>query len=1199
MTKRMLSLLLALVMTLSLCVPALAADEFEAETVTEVVEQAPEAPVEPEAPEAEVVEEPAAEEEAVEAPEVAAALVVEEEEEDLPLLVKLGVVTKEAHWALYQAVEAAEELLPDVQDGTLRMIDFDFGDEDLTKLFEEYVKDPVKNDPFLKAAGDFETVLETAQEYLEGVDGVEVDLTVNTSNVEKAAAALEEYLTGKHALVDDIYNEDGDEMDHLNIDGLKDLIEEHWHAAYDAAVTTYGVKPDLEDEISDTLNVATDSVWTKSYQATYLDELQRAIDSYYDVATAFEVSYADYKEVAMLALDALAQEEEASKPNEQDLATVTAKLNSIPTEEVYNARDYVLDIPWATLTGNAGPNNYRYALSNQLADKTNSTKDFKPEVTLYNVNEAMRHLNNALVEVGNPTIQLDEDSVKKNGQAYFVTVDITVTNFADSKDVVEHEKDKSVPKKDGENYPAIDGHEYGVAWHVQRANKSSNLWYAGDDANGGEYVKNQKPADEANSIFELIGDFSTKKWTADGSKWKITIPITATSEKASPALNQIDDFRDGDTVCIHFYEKKATTNEGEEWVEVGYKDFVVHDPGTATPTYTFPDLKEDSAQYVVAAHELNKISNFNITAPSKDTKLIGKVHDTLISGSSTTPYFFVDVKEAWDYDTVTKNAYAVWLAVVNENEDTVGEADAQDGGIAVHAGTSGGKHIPVTNDAALKAGKYKVEVRYCPKADYKKGMKAGYKVYDSEEFEIKPMITAWKSSVNAARIIINFAAKLVETDYETNADGKAYLKGSTEEARLAGAFDTIETAISNVKALISDRTAGNTVANHKKVIDGVNGSTTIYGVGDILELCSYIEQKLADTKALADAFAEAEKMVGRVEDTQDEGTPVYTFNTYGKLKETMHDAKTALDACKLSKVAYLQHEIDALTAELKADMAALVEIDEIDKTELEAAVKAAGEYKEADYTAASWKILKDALATANKVLAKANPTQPELTNAAKNLNAAIAGLVKTDAAQKADAKAALEEAIKDAETLKEADYTAETWKVFKAALDAAKAITDTNTKGDMEAATKALADAKAALKAATTTPVTPEIPAAPASGTGWVHASDGTWYYYKDKVLQKSKWIYGKGGLWYYVDADAKMLTGFHKIGDAWFMLQTGTEGGVQGKLLSGWINDPAIPGKDAYARTDRNSGHFGEITWTAANGDFVNGHFTKGDPAA
>ena len=74
-------------------------------------------------------------------------------------------------------------------------------------------------------------------------------------------------------------------------------------------------------------------------------------------------------------------------------------------------------------------------------------------------------------------------------------------------------------------------------------------------------------------------------------------------------------------------------------------------------------------------------------------------------------------------------------------------------------------------------------------------------------------------------------------------------------------------------------------------------------------------------------------------------------------------------------------------------------------------------------------------------------------------------------------------------------------------------------------------------------------------------ATDGTWYYYKDKVLQSSKWIYGKGGLWYYVGADAKMVTGFHKIGDAWFMLQTGTEGGVQGKLLSGWINDPAIPG--------------------------------------
>ena len=87
MTKRMLSLLLALVMTLSLCVPALAADEFEAETVTEVEEQAPEAPVEPEAPEAEVVEEP------VEEPETAA--VIEEPIEDEPAVIAVNPVDDE------------------------------------------------------------------------------------------------------------------------------------------------------------------------------------------------------------------------------------------------------------------------------------------------------------------------------------------------------------------------------------------------------------------------------------------------------------------------------------------------------------------------------------------------------------------------------------------------------------------------------------------------------------------------------------------------------------------------------------------------------------------------------------------------------------------------------------------------------------------------------------------------------------------------------------------------------------------------------------------------------------------------------------------------------------------------------------------------------------------------------------------------
>ena len=203
-------------------------------------------------------------------------------------------------------------------------------------------------------------------------------------------------------------------------------------------------------------------------------------------------------------------------------------------------------------------------------------------------------------------------------------------------------------------------------------------------------------------------------------------------------------------------------------------------------------------------------------------------------------------------------------------------------------------------------------------------------------------------------------------------------------------------------------------------------------------------------------------------------------------------------------------------------------------------------------------------------------------------------------------KAALQTAVDAAEKLQEEDYTADSWKAadLATAIQSAKDVLakTSPTEADITAAAKALEDAQAKLVKKGDTPVQPEIPAAPANGTGWSHASDGTWYYYKNKELQKSAWIYGKGGLWYYVDKDGKMLEGFQKIDGVWYFLQNDDTNGTRGTIVTskdGWIYNAAIPGGCAYARNVRNTGHFGEITWTQAGGDFVNGHFVKGDPAA
>ncbi len=1183
MTKRVLSLLLTLVMVLSLCVPALAADEFEAEAPAEVVEEAPAAPVEPEAPEAEeVAEEPVAEE-PVEEPEVAAAIAVEEEEEDLPLLVKLGIVTKEAHWNLYQAVEDAEDLLPGVQAGTLRAASFDLGGRTLSSILEKYISDPVANDPFVNATGDkaakkdFENVLKTAQEYLTGIDGTTTTLTVNTANVQAIADELNAFLPGgANELVDDIYNADGTSKTNLTVAGLGKLITDHWNESY---ATKHG----MDTALSSTLDVAsgtkTAETWQKAYQPEYLAALQDAIDAYYELDGQYDVSYADYVAAVKLALTALTQEKKASKPDDDDLANVTAALGRVPSEVVYKSNNYVLDIDWAELTGSdgtSGKQNFKYALEDLLADKTNMTKKFKSTTTLWDVNDAIEHLDNALVPVGAPTIKFVDGSVTQTNDTRFVNVDFSVTNFDDSK-----------ATKTGVN-EKVDGHTYGIAWHVDRADGTSNNWFAKDDGDGGEYVEGVVPTD-ANVIQKLVGSdgLVTAGWTtgSDATKWYAeNCKITNTG--VTGKTNDGDAFKQDDVVCIHVYEQNANG----AWVEIkdARVDFKINNPGTATKTVSWPTLT--AAKYnkgdTLSVGQFKATTNSLIKGAKGTLYGIGQLGGSYAAAATIT----LTVSGTAIDTTAMHDNYKVWWEIFNSNGDTIYKGSELTN---VAIGTSTITLDTNDHDALLKAGTYTVALRSQDKTTKE------IKTQKSTTFVIEPLSKWGNTTENGeyadnVKAIIAAAEKLIDSDYTVSVGKGADLDGATPEAQVAGAFELMKTDIATVKALLSDKTVGNTKSNHMKIVD--QARNYVYGLGDALKLLGELELKVAKTTEMAEQLAAAEKLVGKTSKTEDEGTGTYTFNTYGKLKDDMKTAESMLSAA--NKQYLLQSKVDAMVATLKADIAALTPMAEIDKTGLEASIKAAEALKEADYTAATWAAVKAALAEAKEVLAKANPTQAELTNAAEKLNKAVEALVKTD---KAKAQEKLDAAVEKAEALNAADYTAESMKAVTDAVAKAEALADTATAAEIEAAAKAIEDAIAKLEKAPSTPVQPEIPAAPASGTGWVHASDGTWYYYKDKALQTSKWIYGKGGLWYYVDADGAMLTGFHKIGNAWFMLQTGTEGGTQGKLVTsknGWINDPAIPG-DAYARTDRNSGHFGEITWTAAYGDFVNGHFTKGDPAA
>ena len=155
-----------------------------------------------------------------------------------------------------------------------------------------------------------------------------------------------------------------------------------------------------------------------------------------------------------------------------------------------------------------------------------------------------------------------------------------------------------------------------------------------------------------------------------------------------------------------------------------------------------------------------------------------------------------------------------------------------------------------------------------------------------------------------------------------------------------------------------------------------------------------------------------------------------------------------------------QAAVDAAKKALEDAHTALVKVEQINKEALKAAIDAA---KAADanlYTTDSYKAMKTVLSDAEKVL-KDSKDQTEIDAAAKALNDAVTAHVQRG---NTDALKALIEEYKD---LKEADYTADSWKEYADALKAAKAIVEDNSNSDqaaVDAALNALRDARVALK---------------------------------------------------------------------------------------------------------------------------------------
>ena len=263
-----------------------------------------------------------------------------------------------------------------------------------------------------------------------------------------------------------------------------------------------------------------------------------------------------------------------------------------------------------------------------------------------------------------------------------------------------------------------------------------------------------------------------------------------------------------------------------------------------------------------------------------------------------------------------------------------------------------------------------------------------------------------------------------------------------ERLTVLAAVDTSNTTTDSVaafKALVKE--GYDLVASGAKTQDEVDA---------MLKKLEGAENKLVDTKALKKAIADAEKKVA-------ESTKTSAAATLAKIEEAKALLKNGTTETMNQMIKALEDAMKTLVArgdvkELKAL------IDTYEKEEL----------KEADYTTSTWSAYETALNAANAIVKdNSDSDQTQVDAAKKALEDAHKALEKRG---NTDALKALVEKYKD---LKEADYTHDTWVVFKEAFDAAKAIVADNsdsTQAQVDAAKEALENAYNALKEAPENP---------------------------------------------------------------------------------------------------------------------------------
>ena len=345
-----------------------------------------------------------------------------------------------------------------------------------------------------------------------------------------------------------------------------------------------------------------------------------------------------------------------------------------------------------------------------------------------------------------------------------------------------------------------------------------------------------------------------------------------------------------------------------------------------------------------------------------------------------------------------------------------------------------------------------------------KELKALIDTYEKEELKEADYTTstwsAYETALNTANAIVKDNSDSDQTQVDA---AKKALEDAHKALEKRGDTDALKALVEKYKDLKEADYTHDTWVVFKEAFDAAkaivadNSDSTqaqVDAAKEALEnaynaLKEAPENPKLDTSRLEKAIADAKAVVKES----------YTTDSYNAMKAVLDEAEDLL-----KEEAQDQDTIDAKTEALNAAIEALVKRGDV--KELSELVKAYEEEKlnEGVYTTSTWSVYQTAFDAAKAIIKDNSNSDQEKVDAAKT-----ALEVAKEALEERGNTDSLKELVTVCEELKEEDFTADTWKVFENALDAAKAIVADNSDSNqtqVDAAKEALQKAKDDLKEA-------------------------------------------------------------------------------------------------------------------------------------